>query len=139
MLNNFFLHLGVFEIQPESVLVTKTGPSMPIILKCTKKTQGELFGWMVSLKNGSSFFITNSSSLTYSITFYATLVDTDVTTLKFEFNKILAFAQCQFTNSSSGDITLSKKIYFDVVGKLILVSVVHQAVILLRMICDMSN
>ena len=129
MLNNFFLHLGVFEIQPELVLMTKTEPSMPITLKCTKKIQGELLGWMVSLKNGSSFFITNSRSLTYDITFHATLVNTDVTTLKFEFNKILAFAQCQFTNSS-GDIILSKNIYFDIVGKLILVSVVHQAVIL---------
>ena len=92
---------------------------MPVTLNCKKKTQGELLVWTVSLKNGISFFIANSDSLYYDIAFHATWVGTDVITLKFELHKSLAFAQCQFTNSSSGDVIRSEKIYLDTVGKLI--------------------
>ena len=103
---------------------------MPVTLNCTKKIPGSLFGWSVHLTNGSLFFITNASSLYYDIKFTASLVDTDVTTLEFEFDEILAFAECQFFGRS-GHIIRSDKTYFFIVGMFILVSVFCQAVILI--------
>ena len=104
--------------------------SMPVTLNCTKKLPGALFGWRVHLTDGSFFFITNDSSLHYDIKFTANFVDTDVTTLEFEFDESLVFAECQFFGRS-GSIIRSDKTYFLIVSKFILVSELCQAVILI--------
>ena len=110
------MYLDIIEIQPKGILPIV--PSVPVTFNCTKKIEGVLLGWRVHLTNGSLFFIANDSTFFYNINFTATLVDTYVTSLEFEFDTILASVECQFTNGS-GKIIRSDRTYFLVVSKLI--------------------
>ena len=109
---------NVIDIQPKGILPIAL--SMPDTFNCTKKLEGQLFGWRLNFTDGSISFIEESKTFD-GVNFIVTFFGTDVTVLEIESIESIASIECQFFDSSSGNVIRSSTTDIVIVGKLLCV------------------